>query len=468
MYRPPLGQAQLDGAVATEYFHRAAKFRHDDFFSMKLKQLSWVAAGLLAGVAMLTAKPVLVNGGKDLKHLAKIENKLNEGGAEIDLTVVTRNGRWAIGHLEMAQAGKFTNPALCAAWYSERHQPGTGVYTVSDEVMLVGAEDVYDGVSGVIGWLDSESGVGISFTLNYYDGFQVGTVSFLTDDSDANRSLDGLFELNGSPARATIDSALSGKGSHDGSKWVRMELAFSTPTEEDKAALEDVTARITASVFKAGKKIVEGTREIVLLTNLPMPEGNKHRFGYFGYWDSIWEEGNKVALYKNLKIDGELYNTPPTIEPIDDLTINENGTGEVAVLIDDLESGSSLLEMSAESTNPALLPVEGIAIDPYGSERTLTITPNANTHGEAVITISVSDGVDQDSTAFTLTVNEVNDPTILSVARGGNGELTVEWVGGGVLQSSTDLKSWQAVEGAASPFPADPAEAWKYFRVILE
>ena len=435
---------------------------------MKLKQLSCFAAGLLVGAATLTAKPVLVNGGKDLKYLAKIENKLNEGGAEIDLTVVTRNGRWPIGHLEMAQAGKFTNPALCAAWYSERHQPGTGVYTVSDEVMLVGAEDVYDGVSGVIGWVDSESGVGISFTLNYYDGFQVGTVSFLTDDLDANRSLDGLFELNGSPARATIDSALSGKGSHDGSKWARMELAFSTPTEEDKAALEDVTARITASVFKTGKKIVEGTREIVLLTNLPMPEGSKHRFGYFGYWDSIWDEGNKVGIYRNLKIDGELYNSPPTIEPIDDLTINENGTGEVVVLIDDLEQGSSLLEMSAESTNPALLPVEGIAIDPYGSERTLTITPSANVHGVAVITISVSDGVDQYSRAFTLTVNEVNDPTILSVARGGNGELTVEWVGGGVLQSSTDLKSWQAVEGAASPFPADPAEAWKYFRVILE
>ena len=435
---------------------------------MKLKQLSCFAAGLLVGAATLTAKPVLVNGGKDLKHLAKIENKLNEGGAEIDLTVVTRNGRWPIGHLEMAQAGKFTNPALCAAWYSERHQPGTGVYTVSDEVMLVGAEDVYDGVGGVIGWLDSESGVGISFTLNYYDGFQVGTVSFLTDDPDTNRSLDGLFDLDGSPARAAIDSALSGKGSYDGSKWVRMELAFSAPTEEDKAALEDVTARITATVFSRTTKIVEFTREIVLLTNLPMPEGSKHRFGYFGYWDSIWDEGNKVGIYRNLKIDGELYNSPPTIEPIDDLTINENGTGEVVVLIDDLELGSSQLEMSAESTNPALLPVEGIAIDPYGSERTLTITPSANAHGEAVITISVSDGVDQDSRAFTLTVNEVNDPTILSVARGGNGELTVEWVGGGVLQSSTDLKSWQAVEGASSPFPADPAEARKYFRVILE
>ena len=174
----------------------------------------------------------------------------------------------------MAQAGKFTYPALCAAWYSDRHQPGTGVYTVSDEVMLVGAENVYDGVSGVIGWLDAESGVGISFTLNYYDGFQVGTVSFLTDDLDANRSLDGLFELNGSPARATIGSTFSGKGSYDSSKWVRMELAFSAPTEEDKAALEDVTARITATVFMTRTtKIVEGTREIVLLTNLPIPGG---------------------------------------------------------------------------------------------------------------------------------------------------------------------------------------------------
>ena len=437
---------------------------------MKLKQLSCFAAGLLAGVATLTAKPILVNGGKDLRHLAKIENKLNEGGAEIDLTVVERWRGRPIGYLEMAQAGKFTNPALCAAWYSERHQPGTGVYTVSDEIMLVGAEDVYDGVGGVIGWLDSESGIGISFTLNHYDGFQVGTVSFLTDDPYANRSLDGLFDLDGSPARAAIDSTFSGKGSYDGSKWVRMELAFSAPTEEDKAALEDVTARITATVraTSSGKKIVEGTREIVLLTNLPMPEGSKHRFGYFGYWDSIWEEGNKVGIYRNLKIDGERYNSPPTIEPIDDLTINENGTGEVVVLIDDVELGSSLLEMSAESTNPALLPVEGIAIDLYGSERTLTITPSANAHGEAVITITVSDGVDQASAAFTLTVNEMNDPPILSVARGGDGGLTVEWVGGGVLQSSTDLKSWQAVEDAASPFPADPADAWKYFRVILE
>ena len=435
---------------------------------MKLKQLSCFAAGLIAGVVMLSAKPVLVNGGKDLKHLAKIENKLNEGGAEIDLTVVMRNGRWPIGYLEMAQAGKFTNPALCAAWYSERHQPGTGVYTVSAEVMLVGAEDVYDGVSGVIGWLDSESGVGISFVLNHYDGFQVGTVSFLGDDPEANRTLDGLFNLDGSPAEANTGSAWSSKGAHDITKFVTLKLAFAAPTEEDKAALEDVTARLTATAFKSSTKIVEGTREIALLTNLPVPEGSRHRFGYFGYWDSVWDEGSEIGYFKNLKIDGELYNSPPTIEPIDDLAINENGTGEVVILIDDAELYSSKLEVSADSSNPALVPVDGIDISSSGPKRTLTITPSANAHGEAVITITVSDGVDQASAAFTLTVNEMNDPPILSVARGGDGGLTVEWAGGGVLQSSTDLKSWQAVEDAASPFPADPADAWKYFRVILE
>jgi hypothetical protein len=436
---------------------------------MKLKQLCWVAAGLLAGSTTLLAKPIIVNDGKKLTKLASIDNTLNEGGAEIDLTVVMRNqGRWPIGYLVMTQAGKYTNPALCAAWHSDRYQPASVGYTVTAEVQLVGGEDVYDGVPGVIGWLDSESGVGISFALNYYDGFQVGTVSFQADDPDANRTLDGLFNLDGSPAQSNTSSAWSEKGSYDVSKFIKMQLAFSAPTEEDKAALEDVTARLTATVFKSGTKIIEGTREIVLLTNLPVPEGSRHRFGYFGYWDSIWDEGSKIGYFKNLKFEGDLYNYPPTIEPVENLTINEDETGEVVVMIDDVELHSSKLEVSAKSSNPALVPVEGISIDPSGSKRTLTVTPSANAHGEAVITITVSDGVDQASAAFTLTVNEMNDPPILSVARGGDGGLTVEWVGGGVLQSSTDLKSWQAVEDAASPFPADPADAWKYFRVILE
>ena len=435
---------------------------------MKLKQLCWVAAGLLVGSMTLLAKPIIVNDGKKLTKLTSIENTLNEGGAEIDLTVVMRRGRWPAGHLGMTQAGKYTNPALCAAWHSDRYYPGTGEYTITAEVQPTGAEDVYEGVPGIIGWLDSESGVGISFALNYYDGFQVGTVSFQADDPDANRTLDGLFNLDGSPAQSNNASAWSEKGSYDVSKFIRMQLAFSAPTEDDTAALEDVTARLIATVFKSGTKIIEGTREIVLLTNLPVPAGSRHRFGYFGYWDSIWDQGNEIGYFKNLKIDGELYNSPPTIEPIEDLTINEDETGEVLALIDDVELPSVKLEVSAESSNPALVPVEGVSITSSGSKRTLTVTPSANAHGESVITITVSDGAKQASAAFTVTVKAVAGSPILSVARAVAGGLAVEWSGGGVLQSSADLKSWQVVENGASPFAADPAEVRKYFRVILE
>ena len=434
---------------------------------MKFNQLFCSALAWLVAVGSLTAKPVAVNDGKKLTNLAKIENSLNEGGAEIDLTVVMRsNRRWPIGYLVMTQDGKYTNPALCAAWHSERHLPVSGEYTVSAEIQPVGAEEVYDGVPGVMGWLDAEAGIGISFALNYYDGFQVGTVSFQADDVDTNRTLDGLFNLDGSPARANTVSAWSEKGSYDVSKFVRMQLAFSEPTEEDKAALEDVTARVTASVFKSSTKIVEGTREIVLLTNLPRPEGSQHRFGYFGYWDSVWDPGSEIGYYKNLKLDGTLYNFPPTIEPVDSLTINENGTGEMVIHIDDVELSSSKLIVTADSSNPALVPSEGIEIDSSGSKRTVIITPASGAFGEAVITFTVSDGEKQAATAFTLTVNESSEPPVLAVARGGEGKVALEWAGGGELQASDNLKNWQPVDDAASPFAVDPKDGQKFFRVL--
>ena len=112
--------------------------------------------------------------------------------------------------------------------------------------------------------------------------------------------------------------------------------------------------------------------------------------------------------------------------------------------------------------------MEGVSITSSGSKRTLTVKPSANASGETVITITVSDGAKQASAAFTVTVNAVADSPILSVARAVDGDLAVEWSGGGLLQSSSDLKSWQVVENGASPFATDPAETRKYFRVILE
>ena len=83
---------------------------------MKFNQLFCSALAWLVAVGTLTAKPVTVNDGKKLTNLTKIENSLNEGGAEIDLTVVMRsNRRWPIWYLVMTQDSMYRKPALCAA-----------------------------------------------------------------------------------------------------------------------------------------------------------------------------------------------------------------------------------------------------------------------------------------------------------------------------------------------------------------
>ena len=137
-------------------------------------------------------------------------------------------------------------------------------------------------------------------------------------------------------------------------------------------------------------------------------------------------------------------------------------------MVNDVEMYSSRLVVTGESSNLALVSPEGIAVDLSGSKRTVAITPAANAFGEAVITITVSDGGKQATMAFTLTVNEVNEPPMLSIVRSGEGKLAVEWSGGGELQASDNMKKWQFVEDAGSPLAVNPAEARKYYRVILE
>ena len=85
-----------------------------------------------------------------------------------------------------------------------------------------------------------------------------------------------------------------------------------------------------------------------------------------------------------------------------------------------------------------------------------------------MITVNVSDGDKWATASFTLTVKEANEPPVLSIVPGEEGKLTVEWASGSVLQSSTDLKKWESVEPAVSPFTVDSPEAQKYFRVVSE
>ena len=378
---------------------------------MELNKIGLIGGMLLASATTLSAAPTTVNEGKNMNNLTKIENKLNDANATIDLKVALRNGRWPIGHLEMVQSADITFPALRAAWYSEKLIPANNDYTLSAEFQPAAEE----GMGGVISLLNNETGVGIVFQLNSFDAFQVGTVSFLADEEDANFTLDGLYNLDGSPAEEELGSAWSDLGEFDSSKFTIMKMTISPPTDEDKAALEDVTARITAVAHRTKTKQLEGTTEIVLLTNLALPEGDKHRFGYFGFWDSIWDDGSTIGNYRYLRFEGEQYNTPPTIEAIADVVSNEDeAVAEIALVGDDKETIKSKLQYTVVATNADLVAPDGLVLRKTGSRSYLDITPLENAFGETDITVTVNDGIDEVSTTFKLTINAVNDPPTIS------------------------------------------------------
>ena len=378
---------------------------------MELNKIGLIGGILLASITTLSAAPTTVNDGKNMNNLTKIENKLNDANATIDLKVALRNGRWPIGHLEMVQSADITFPALRAAWYSEKLIPADNDYTLSAEFQPAAEE----GMGGVISLLNNETGVGIVFQLNSFDAFQVCTVSFLADEENANFTLDGLYNLDGSPAEEELGSAWSDLGEFDSSKFTIMKMTVSPPTDEDKTALEDVTARITAIAHRTKTKQLEGTTEIVLLTNLELPEGDKHRFGYFGYWDSIWDDGSTIGNYRYLRFEGEQYNTPPTIEAIADVVSNEDETvAEIELIAEDKETSKSKLQWTVTATNADLIAPEAISVRKTGLRRYLEITPKENAHGETDITVTVNDGIDEVSTTFKLTVNAVNDPPTIS------------------------------------------------------
>ncbi len=135
-------------------------------------------------------------------------------------------------------------------------------------------------------------------------------------------------------------------------------------------------------------------------------------------------------------------NTPPTISAISDITINEDETtGPIAFTIGDNQTNPSslLLQVTVVTSNPLLLPEEGIVLSGTGTDRTLTLTPAADQNGTAEITITVSDGTESTPSVFNLTVISVNDaPTISDILDAATNEDTPT---GGIPFSVGDVET---------------------------
>ena len=155
-------------------------------------------------------------------------------------------------------------------------------------------------------------------------------------------------------------------------------------------------------------------------------------------------------------------NDPPTIGHIADQTIGENQTaGPLTFNVRDVETRTTVLNVSAASSNPALLPNANISLEGAGPTRTVTARPATNQFGTATITLTVSDGSAATSDSFLLTVVAADPPNLQIRLADSIQNMVLSWPASSgtawFLQSSTSLgsiASWNKV-GADPVMMAD-------------
>ncbi|MBD5781196.1 DUF1349 domain-containing protein [Pelagicoccus sp. NFK12] len=97
-------------------------------------------------------------------------------------------------------------------------------------------------------------------------------------------------------------------------------------------------------------------------------------------------------------------NVAPIISEISAENIPVNSASSIPFTVADAETAPFLLEVSATSSNPTLIPNSGLVVGGAGNNRTLTITPTANRSGNAQITVTVDDGERMTSQTFSVVV----------------------------------------------------------------
>ena len=132
--------------------------------------------------------------------------------------------------------------------------------------------------------------------------------------------------------------------------------------------------------------------------------------------------GDNLTFSRSFLVTVNPVNDTPLIDPIDDVTIDEDGF-ERSVNLTGIDAGggeSQNLRITASSNNTSLIPTPAVDYSSANTTGIVRFTPLPNQFGTAVLTVTIEDGGDDNnlntsgdnltfSRTFTVIVNPVND-----------------------------------------------------------
>ena len=135
----------------------------------------------------------------------------------------------------------------------------------------------------------------------------------------------------------------------------------------------------------------------------------------------------KNTITRSFTVTVNAVNQAPTLNALANLTLNQNA-GSQTINLSGISTGGSgeiqTLNVTAVSSNPALIPNPTVSYASANSTGSLTFTPINNVRGTATISVSVNDGGASNNIVtrtFSVTVNAVNQNPTLN----GPGNLTI-------------------------------------------
>ena len=200
-------------------------------------------------------------------------------------------------------------------------------------------------------------------------------------------------------------------------------------------------------------------------------EGTTYYFGVKAFNAAGVESG--LSNETSYKVPATVANIRPTLNPIASVSINQNAAA-TTINLTGIASGAAnpgqALLTTVSSSNPALIANPILIYVNPGSNGTLTFRPAANKTGTATLTVTLNNGGRSNnilSRSFTVTVRvtanakakaavPIPAATLKPATRASNGNFSFQVAGvvGAkyVIQASSDLVHWSAVQTNTAPF----------------